>query len=73
MTYVFFERAGGDWSQQAKLVPAEGDSDDEFGQLVAMAVLMPCFSRTASTSSSSFSERTWLDRGGYRDSDLGIL
>jgi len=28
--YVF-ERSGGEWRQQAKLVPTDGDSDDEFG------------------------------------------
>lgn len=34
--YVF-ERSGGAWSQQAKLVPADGGSHDVFGRSVALA------------------------------------
>jgi VWFA-related protein len=33
--YVF-DGSGGDWRQQAKLTPADGDSDDQFGWKVAL-------------------------------------
>ena len=34
--YVF-DSAGGSWSQQAKFAPRDGDSNDEFGQSVALS------------------------------------
>lgn len=35
-TVYVFERAGGEWSQRARLAPADGDDGDQFGSSVAL-------------------------------------
>ncbi|MFC6757742.1 FG-GAP repeat protein [Halomicroarcula sp. GCM10025894] len=56
-----FERSGGSWSQQTKLTPDDGDSDDRFGNSVAisddgnLAIIGALFDRsTASDAGSAY-------------------